>query len=266
MKTLGAFLFFSLMVHLMSYTGFSLLELPAYQSPLTTLTEIEIVQDSDLEKISADEKPVVKQLDAKNSLLGPNEARFSSEKTQRVEQETKVEAIGTSRNRSAAADSPKIDLDSDEIAAPEFTRSVNAKNLRSQLGDELPKDIPVADTTNLNTDANIYYTFYDRVEQLFRVRWVERLNYNWDRIPFEFKKEYLAGRIWSTTFEVVLKQTGEYHSAEIIQSSGYKPFDEAAIYSFKNARFFPNIPKAKVEPDGFVRLKYRFNLHVGSYL
>ena len=254
----------------MSYTGISLLNLAPYQNSLTSVTEVEIVQDLDLEKINDSEKSVVKQLDSKNSLLGPNEARLSSEKTQRVERETKAKYIGATQNRKAAAiNQPETKFDANETAAPEFTRSINSKtnvNERSQLGTELPNDIPFSDTTNLNTDANIYYTFYDRVEQLFRVRWIERVNYYWDRIPYDFKKENLAGRIWSTTFEVVLKQTGEYHSAAIIRSSGYKPFDEAAIYSFKNTGFFPNIPKAKVEPDGFVRLKYRFNLHVGSYL
>ncbi len=270
MRTLGLFLFLSVLVHLTSYTGFTLLKLPPSQNSLTTVTEVEIVNNSDLKKLNDSEKPIIKQLDSTNSLFAEDKARFSSEKTQRVQIETKARSIGATQNRSAAAENlPDPKHLADESELPEFTKSINTKtnaNSRSQLGTELPNDIPYSDTTNLNTDANIYYSFYDRVEQLFRVRWSERVNYYWDRIPYDFKKENLAGRIWSTTFEIVLKQSGEYYSGNIIRSSGYKPFDEAAIYSFKNARFFPNIPKAKVEPDGFVRLKYRFNLHVGPNL
>jgi TonB family protein len=75
----------------------------------------------------------------------------------------------------------------------------------------------------------------------------------------------LSGKTWSTELEVWLTAKGEFHSAYIKKSSGYQPFDEAAVYAFKNARLFPNPPKAKVEPDGFVRLRYRFNINVAAY-
>ena len=271
MRSLGIFLFLSLLVHLISYTGFNLIDLPLAKNQLTTMTEIEVLDDAQSEKKGADEKQIVKQLDSANSLLATAEARFSSEKTQRVERETKVREIGPTQNRSAAAANnfPEKKLTATDGDLPEFTKSIHSKtnlNERSQLGNDLPDDIQDSETTNLNTDSNIYYSFYDRVEQLFRVRWSERINYYWSRIPNDFKKENLAGRVWSTTFEVVLKSSGEYFSATIIRSSGYKPFDEAAIYAFKNARYFPNVPRAKVEADGFVRLKYRFNLHIGPYL
>ncbi len=274
MRPLTYFIFFSLLVHLTSYTGFELFAPSLPPNPLTTVTEFELVEDADLNKFNSDEKPVIKQLDSPNSMFAAEDARFSSEKTQRVQIETRVAQIGPTQNKSALTknNSEKMTKPiprAEDGILPEFTRSLNSApntNTQSSLGNELPRDIQLSDTTNLNTDSNIYYSFYDRVEQLFRIRWSDRVHYYWDRIPVDFKKENLAGRVWSTTFEVVLKGSGEYHSATIIRSSGYKPFDEAAIYSFKSARYFPNVPKAKVEHDGFVRLKYRFNLHVDPYL
>ena len=268
MQSLGIFLLFSVLVHLGSYTGFSLFAPALIKNPLTSVTEVEILDEAP--SLKSSDKPVVKQLNSPNSLFADQEARFSSEKTQRVRQETQVREIGPTQNKNRQASnlpSPEYTNDTSEI--PEFARSLNSMPTEftdSKLGNTLPRDIPFSDTTNLNTDSNIYYSFYDRVEQLFRVRWSERINYYWARIPYDFKKENLSGKIWSTTFEVVLKGTGEYHSATVLQSSGYKPFDEAAIFSFKSAGFFPNVPRAKVEADGFVRLKYRFNLHVGPYL
>lgn len=240
-------------------------------NPLTTVTEFELIEDAEL---NFDEKPVIKQLDSPNSILADEDARFSSEKTQRVQVETRVQEIGPTQNKSVETKNSSKKIvksvpQSDEGFLPEFARTLNSApnvNRESSLGSELPRDIQLSDTTNLNTDSNIYYSFYDRVEQLFRIRWSDRIHYYWNRIPNDFKKDNLAGRVWSTTFEVVLKGTGEYHSATIIRSSGYKPFDEAAIYSFKSAKYFPNVPRAKVESDGFVRLKYRFNLHVDPYL
>lgn len=274
MRTLFFFIFFSLLVHLISYTGFEFFVPARPPNPLSTVTEFELVEDDELNKLSADEKPVIKQLDSTNSMFAADDARFSSERTQRVQLETRVAEIGPTQNRGVqprnnTTEMPKPQPRSNDGSLPEFARSLNSApntNLRSSLGNELPRDIQLSDTTNLNTDSNIYYSFYDRVEQLFRIRWSDRVHYYWDRIPADFKKENLAGKVWSTTFEVVLKGSGEYHSATIIRSSGYKPFDEAAIYSFKSARYFPNVPRAKVEPDGFVRLKYRFNLHVDPYL
>jgi len=265
-RNLGLFIFFSILLHLTSLTGLSLYAPNTFGNHVADVTEIDFIEDSDLEKIAPAEKPVVKQLDSDNSLNADNEARFSSEKTQRVKVETKASQIGESRNQSTSQgekQKPPVESDGE---VPEFARAVSSNPNHvnpSQIGYDLPSDIRFSDTTNLNTDANIYYSFYDRIDQLVRVRWVERLDYYWNRISFEFKKENLVGRIWSTTFEITLKESGEYYKAVILRSSGYKPFDEAAIYAFKNARYFPNVPRAKVESDGMVRLKYRFSVHVG---
>jgi TonB family protein len=216
-------------------------------------------------------KPIIKQLDTPaNQIINDQSlARFDSEKTQRVRQETKVRQIGLTRNAAQASSEKKQKPNQDEQGdLPEFTRMnlstpARDKAQSAAISSQLPSDIKFSDATNLNTDANTYYTFYSRVEELFYVRWSERLYYYWERLSYDFKKHQLSGRVWSTVIEVWLTSSGEYHSSYIQQSSGYKPFDEATVYAFKNARFFPNPPRAKVESDGFVRLKYRFNVHIG---
>ena len=239
------------------------------------VTQIEIIdQNSEtLQQKIEKTRQLIKQLKATvKKINDPSKlARFESEKTQRVEKETKSKTLGITQNSTPQAQSPSpTKKDSEEGDLPEFARSKpNVQQMpiaqNSSVSTTLPNDISSSNATNLNTDANTYYSFYSRVEELFYVRWVERVRYYWDRINFDYKKNVLAGKIWVTTVEVWLTATGEFHSAYIKQPSGYKPFDEAPIFAFKDARFFPNPPKAKVESDGFVRLRYRFNIHVPDY-
>lgn len=247
------------------------------------MTQIEIIDQNDKnlqEKISM-AKQMIKQLQITSKEIKDSHkiARFESEKTQRVDKETKSSHLGLTSNSAPAEKqqiAKKIELNNklknelkEDGELPEFAR---AKYNKPQIASEqnsavssiLPNDIDESNATNLNTDANTYYSFYNRVEELFYVRWVERVRYYWDRIGQDYKKNVLAGKIWPTTLEIWLTSNGEFHSAYIKQPSGYKPFDEAAVFAFKDARFFPNPPRAKVEPDGFVRLRYRFNVHVGE--
>lgn len=243
--------------------------------------------DSMQEKLQ-ETRQLVKQLKTTvQQIKDQKKARFESEQTQRVEKETRASQLGASANQTRqATPKPKMEqlFPSNKIAVtadnptlakndaelPEFARFKSsptqvAVSQQSAISHDLPPDINMSNSTNLNTDANTYYSFYSRVEELFYTRWVERTNYYWDRIDMNYKRTVLSGKTWSTDLEIWLTSVGEYHSAYVKRSSGYKPFDEAAVYAFKNARLFPNPPKAKVESDGFVRLRYRFNINVGAY-
>lgn len=240
------------------------------------VTQIEIVDQNEesLQQKIEKSRQLIKQLKVTVKEINDKSriARFESEKTQRVERETKASNLGPTQNSAPAVkqqitEKPESKENGD---LPEFAKSKpnlqqTTASQNASISSNLPNDISNSNATNLNTDANIYYSFYSRIEDLFYIRWVERVRFYWDRINFDYKKNVLAGKIWSTTLEVWLTQTGEFHSAYIKQPSGYKAFDEAAVFAFKDARFFPNPPRAKVEADGFVRLRYRFSIHVADY-
>ena len=277
MKQLGIFVIFSIIFHFLLITS-TLYFAETYKSELkkSDVTQIEILDQNkeSLQQKIEKSRQLIKQLKASiKEIKDPDQtARFESEKTQRVERETKAANLGLTQN-SAPLAKQQISEQSEtkeEGELPEFARSKsNIQQMpvsqNSSISSILPNDINDSNATNLNTDANTYYSFYNRIEELFYVRWVERVRYYWDRISFDYKKNVLAGKIWSTTLEVWLTSAGEFHSAYIKQSSGYKAFDEAAVFAFKDARFFPNPPRAKVESDGFVRLRYRFSVHVADY-
>lgn len=277
MKQLGIFVIFSVIFHFLLVTS-TLYFAEMYKSDLkkSDVTQIEILdqREESLQQKIEKSRQLIKQLKATiKEIKDPTQtARFESEKTQRVEHETKAANLGLTQNSAPRVmqQSSEHSETKEEGDLPEFTRSKpNVQQMpvsqSSSISSILPNDINDSNATNLNTDANTYYSFYSRIEELFYVRWVERVRYYWDRISFDYKKNVLAGKIWSTTLEVWLTSTGEFHSAYIKQSSGYKAFDEAAVFAFKDARFFPNPPRAKVESDGFVRLRYRFSVHVADY-
>ena len=279
MKQLGFFLSFSVIFHfLLSFTLLYFAErLPRDSKP--EVTQIEIMEEppkAPLNERIEKTRQLIKQLqNTAKQIQDPKlRARFESEKTQRVEKETKAANLGLSRNSMPSLPSPSTAASTTEKTAntdPQLPgparQQMRAMPVTppSAVSSILPGDIQNSNATNLNTDANVYYSFYNRVEELFYIRWVERVRYYWDRTDPNYKKNVLAGKVWSTQIEVWLKATGEFDSAYIKQRSGYQPFDEATVYAFKDAKFFPNPPRAKVEPDGFVRLRYRFSVYVDAY-
>ncbi len=275
MKELGFFIIFSIIFHfLVTTSSLYIAGLLNDRQKKPEVTQIEIIdapQKDSLQDKLEKTKQMIKQLKANVEVLSDAKkiARFDSEQTQRVKKETKASQLGVTQNASSVTvTAPKQNEDNDGDM-PEFTKArPNVQQMpvtqNSSISSNLPIDIENSNATNLNTDANTYYSFYSRVEDLFYVRWVERVRYYWDRISYDYKKNVLSGKVWSTTVEIWLTSTGEFHSAYIKQPSGYKAFDESAVFSFKDARFFPNPPKAKVEADGFVRLRYRFNIYVDA--
>ncbi len=273
-KRMLYFTFLSVIIHLALRSGiFTLAHYVEFKKP-NPVTEIFLVEKETKKEKEKFDKPIIKQLDSTEIINDKSLARFDSEKTQRVKQETTVRNLGLTKNP-VFKSTPHVKAPptppSQDDELPEFARASAYHPQPQQQSQEaavsmtLPGDIKFSSATNLNTDSNIYYTFYSRVEELFYVRWSERLNYYWDRVDYNFKKNQLSGRTWTTDLEVWLTATGEFHSAHIFRASGYKPFDEAAVFAFKDARFFPNPPRAKVEPDGFIRLKYRLAVRVGPF-
>lgn len=285
MKQLGFFVAISIIFHfLLTTSTLYFAEHFPYSSNRNKLTQIEILDQRDQPKDSPKDsltsklektRQMIKQLKATVQEIKDSKAlaRFESERTQRFEKETKARNLGVSQNSAPQPPTQQMKTASEKMKSEELSELTRANpsiqnstvTQKSAISISLPSDISDSNATNLNTDASIYYSFYSRVEELFYTRWVERVRYYWERINFDYKRNVLSGKIWATSVEVWLTATGEYHSSYILKSSGYKAFDEAAVFAFKEARFFPNPPKAKVESDGFVRLRYRFNVHVPEY-
>jgi TonB family protein len=126
----------------------------------------------------------------------------------------------------------------------------------STSGERLPEDIRIGNFTALNTDRFVYYTFYARIEEQIRHRWVRYVKAaiygGGDVAPG--RREFL------TNLEIVLNRQGEFVRALIHQSSGSKDLDAAPVLAFREARLIPNPPREMIKPDGTIRLLYSFSV------
>ncbi len=126
----------------------------------------------------------------------------------------------------------------------------------STIGERVPEDIRIGDFTALNTDRFVFYTFYARIDEQIRNRWVRYMravNYGGGDIP--------PGTTPLTThLEMVLNREGEFIRAIIHDGSGSRDVDNAPILAFREARIFPHPPREMVKEDGTIRLLYSFTV------
>ena len=265
----------SLLIHILMYEG--LWRLPSPTRPSSSEIEVEVVEQKaeDPQEKNFD-KPVVVNSNAPEPKDMSDPAQFMAEKNQRFEKQTRATKNGAFENRAPskaqqgrnAIQPPQASQKSpanDDGDVPEFAREMQQQMARVQESTvpyDLPREIESGSATNLNADAHIYASFYNRILSLFYVRWSERLNAIFERMPTDVYKS-LSGKGWTTEVEIWLNKDGLYQQGLVMSSSGYKPFDDAGIYAFKSAKFFPNPPKAKVQADGGrVRLRYRIRVIV----
>jgi protein TonB len=113
--------------------------------------------------------------------------------------------------------------------------------------------------TALNTDQFTYYTFFERMNEQLRYRWVSLVrSYLNGLSEADLSKISRADKYFQ--IEVVLDTEGKYLKGFIHHSSGDHPIDMTAIDAFQAAAPFPNPPKGLVEDDGYIHLHYNFLL------
>lgn len=111
----------------------------------------------------------------------------------------------------------------------------------------------------LNTDQFTYYTFFERMNEQLRYRWVSLVRSYLNSLS-ETDLARLTRQDKYFQVEVVLDTDGKYMKGFIHHSSGEHPIDMTAIDAFQAAAPFPNPPKGLVEDDGYIHLHYNFLL------
>lgn len=166
-----------------------------------------------------------------------------------------------------ASDSPSLNPSKNSseqftYASESFLRSPRASSLegqRQQLQSYLPPELEIADVAALNTDQDIYYSFYRRMSEKLIWPWARRLNQGFRRLQ---QDNLLGGRKkWETIVEVILDKDGNVVATQPLKLAGYWEIDGAPIYAFKQAKRFPNPPPGMLEEDGYIRIRYRFVVH-----
>jgi hypothetical protein len=132
-----------------------------------------------------------------------------------------------------------------------------SQGMRQQLQSFLPRDLEIGDVVALNTDQNLFFTFYRRMAEKIIWPWAQSVSAGFERMRATGQ---LGGtpRAWITTVEVVLDKKGQVISTQPLQLAGDGEIDSAPINAFNSAKIFPNPPVEMVDEDGYIRIRYKF--------
>lgn len=130
----------------------------------------------------------------------------------------------------------------------------------STIGDALPTDIDIGSFTALNTNQSLFYTFYARVNDMIRFRWEMAVRASINQTPADHYVYNPLG-VWTTHLEIILDKQGVVQQILLMKPSGFKDFDQAAIFAFRDSKAFFNPPKEMISPDdGLIHMKYSFQV------
>jgi hypothetical protein len=148
--------------------------------------------------------------------------------------------------------------ESQPLELPNF---MGAEKGTSKIGDDLPSDMKVGDFTALNTDRNLYYTFYSRLESAIRPPWVRYVRAS--LYAYQTGALKLNGNEkWTTKAEFLLDKDGNFVKGIIHDGSSIASLDLASIRAFRDAKQFPHPPPEMVREDGFIHLMFQFSVYV----
>lgn len=135
----------------------------------------------------------------------------------------------------------------------------------STFGESVPDDVKFGELTALNTDRHLFYTFYARMEEKIRFRWVTYARAAVYSLGADPRKA--TGRdIWVTKLEVLLDRDGHYQRSILHSSSGIRSLDQAPLQAFRDAGQFPNPPQEMIKDDGLIHIYYSFSVHASNTL
>lgn len=211
---------------------------------------------------------------------------LSAEETKRVEKETRTRDINPSDDevRSVEANrkptpsrlqvqgqSPTNQNKSDAKGLGEKLRTLSpsendifmrpsssaTSGLKQQLQSFLPRDLEIGDIVALNSDQNLFFTFYRRMAEKVIWPWAQNVVGGFEKMKATGQLGSTS-RAWITIIEVVLDENGKVVATLPMQLAGDFEIDNAPLRAFKQAKNFPNPPAEMVEEDGYIRIRYKF--------
>jgi protein TonB len=147
----------------------------------------------------------------------------------------------------------KLDLPADP-SSPSVGRQVALGG--STNGEYLPF-VKEGSFTSLNTDQFLYYTFFNRVNEQIRSRWVTAIR-EFSGTLSHADVLRLSKLQRETQIEVLLQPDGYLKGVVIGKPSGEPGLDQAAVIAFRKTAPFLNPPIEMKGEDGLVHLYYSF--------
>jgi protein TonB len=203
----------------------------------------------------------------KNSYLG--------EKNRVVEEETVAKEIGmVDRVKSRRSESAVTPTEAKQIlkkigvsfapvlkqpARPTETANWSDSNDMGEKKNEYIKGLKESESTALNTREFVYFSYFQRIRQQLDLAWRPILREEVYRV-FRQGRSIATDKDHTTRTVVVINSAGEVVTVRVIEESGTRNLDEAAIRAFNQAGPFPNPPKGLITAGGTVEIRWDFIL------
>jgi protein TonB len=113
--------------------------------------------------------------------------------------------------------------------------------------------------TALNTREFRFFGYFQRIRERLDQAWVSILK-NKLKQYFEAGHHLSNDQNYTTQLVVVLNKNGQITRVQLIEESGTRDLDEAAIIAFQRAGPFPNPPKDLVNAQGEIHIPWDFIL------
>lgn len=258
-------LIFSIVLH-----GIMVLFIRTYSGAPISLSQNEPTEVEFIDEGESKKQTVVTETD-KADLLEKfkTQADFLSQFTKRVKEQIKARNSGETKNSPSTgprqnADQQKMEQQASKpLQEPGETQRKSESPLgrnivmgESSIAERIP-GVREGAFTALNTDQFTYYTFYARMNEQVRYRWIRQIRSFVDSLSQQDFLE-LAKKERVTRIEVILDSTGNLLNSIVHFTSGYQPLDQAAAHAFADAAPFRNPPRGMVEADGKIHLFYEF--------
>jgi len=132
----------------------------------------------------------------------------------------------------------------------------------STTADYLP-NVKNGGFTALNSDQFMFYTFYARINEQLRNRWVSLVRQFLDSTPQAYINQ-LSNKTQVTQLDVLLTPDGQFAKAIVYRKADAIQLDEIAVSAFRQATPFVNPPSDIVVKDGFIHLQYELYIQLQS--
>lgn len=113
--------------------------------------------------------------------------------------------------------------------------------------------------TALNTDQFTYYSFFERVNNAIRFRWISGVRQFAQNAPRRLINQ-LAKVPAPTILRVLLDKDGMVVDVRVLGSSGSRELDDAAVEAFYQASPLNHPPSGMIGEDRMVHLTYSFKV------
>ena len=270
------FILISLLGHALVFLLFNKAWQPPTQEPQAVYVELD---PATMQQALNQAKQIVQSEAAAENKITPD-AKYLSERDQAVEKQTKARTVDRFRSadqrgseakgRSGTKGLSLKDLAANDMMDPATPKEAEgekvAKQKKQNAGDggsagsassDYLRDVAEGDRTMLSTREFKYFGYHQRIRDRLEVAWNSRLRAVWTNYVMGGRRP--AGQHdYVTKVFVVMDRHGSVVAVKVLEESGARDLDRAAVEAFNQIGPFPDPPSGIVEADGTIKIPWSF--------